>query len=457
MSESDFVVAVEDAGPARKHVKITLPAEKVASRLGDALGDLAANATLPGFRRGHAPAKLLEKRFGGELRKETRDRLIQEGFQEAVGGHGLRPVGDPMPVGSMAELEVKDGEDFSFELEIEVIPDFELPETKGFKIDRPVMEVTDEHVDGEIERQCIQAGTVLDVEDVEVGDRLLGNGHATKEGEAEPFFTHDNIDIIVPDADKDDGRGHVLGLRIEGLAGMLDGAGIGSELNIDAVGPEHHELEHIRGKQLTISLTIHKIQRIESAEVSDVYPRYGFTDEETFRSEVRRALDDRLQGEQRNAMREQAAKQLADSVDFELPERLTEQQSTRLIERERMNLLQRGALTNDEIEGRLADLRDAATDETRRRLKLSFLLARLAESKEIQVNEGELNSRIHQMAASQGMRPEQVKGELEKSGGLQNLAMQVREQKVLDGIVDEAELTDISAEEWNARTAADKA
>ena len=60
MSESDFVVAVEDAGPARKHVKITLPAEKVSSRLGDALGDLAANATIPGFRRGHAPAKLLE-------------------------------------------------------------------------------------------------------------------------------------------------------------------------------------------------------------------------------------------------------------------------------------------------------------------------------------------------------------------------------------------------------------
>ncbi|MEC8412831.1 MAG: hypothetical protein VXZ30_02255, partial [Planctomycetota bacterium] len=176
-----------------------------------------------------------------------------------------------------------------------------------------------------------------------------------------------------------------------------------------------------------------------------------------FRSEVRRALDDRLQGEQRNAMREQAAKHLAASVDFELPERLTEQQSTRLIERERMNLLQRGALTNDEIEGQLADLRDAATDETRRRLKLSFLLARLAETKEVQVTEGELNSRIHQMAASQGMRPEQVKGELEKSGGMQNLAMQVREQKVLDGIVDEAELTDISAEEWNARTAADKA
>ena len=87
----------------------------------------------------------------------------------------------------------------------------------------------------------------------------------------------------------------------------------------------------------------------------------------------------------------------------------------------------------------------------------SSACARLAESKEVQVTEGELNSRIHQMAASQGMRPEQVKGELEKSGGLQNLAMQVREQKVLDSIVDEGELTDISAEEWNARTAADKA
>ena len=251
----DFVVAVEDAGPVRKHIEDTLPAEKVSSTPRRCVGRSGSQRHHPWLPTGHAPAKLLEKRFGRASGKETRDRLIQEGFQEAVGGHGLRPVGDPCSVGSMADSEVKDGEDFSFELEIEVIPDFELPETKGYKIDRPVMEVTDEHVDGEIERQCIQAGTVLDVEDVKIGDRLLGNGHATKEGDEEPFFTHDNIDIIAwtPTRTTVVDTCSACGSMV--WPACLTGVGIGSELTIDAVGSEHHELEHIRGKKLTISMT----------------------------------------------------------------------------------------------------------------------------------------------------------------------------------------------------------
>ena len=151
---------------------------------------------------------------------------------------------------------------------------------------------------------------------------------------------------------------------------MLDGVGIGSELNIDAVGPEHHELEHIRGKKLTISLTIHKIQRIESAEVSDVYPRYGFPDEE---------LSAAKSGEPSTT----ACKVNNATPCVSRPPSIWRRRSTlssRTVDRTTVHppdrtgtdeLASTWRLTNDEIEGqRLADLRDAATDETRRRLKL---------------------------------------------------------------------------------------
>jgi len=448
-AESPYDVTVEDAGPARKRLTITVPADEVDRKVRESIGALAGSVQLPGFRKGHAPTKLIERRFGGDVRNEAKNQLLADAYASAIDRHELRPVTEPEPVGDFAELEVRDGEPLSFTVEVEVVPEMTLPDLEGLKIRKPTLEVTDEHVENEMLRQRTQLGTIVEIEDgFSEGDRILGPGTVVKEGDEEPFFTHDNVDVIVP-GDADGGRGAVLGLLIDGLAGMLAGKKVGDVLEIEAVGPESHELEHIRGKKLHIRIEIAKGQRIVPAEVDTVVAHYGLADEDTLREQVRIALEARLAAEQQHAMREQVYEQLGDAADFELPEKMTQNQATRVLERQRLELLYRGGMTTDEVEQRVAEMRADAETVTRRRLKLSFLMHRLADELGVTVTEQEVNARVVELARSRNLRPEKLRHDLIESGAIGEVGTQIRDHKVADRVIEKATIEDVSAEDWN--------
>jgi FKBP-type peptidyl-prolyl cis-trans isomerase (trigger factor) len=114
----------------------------------------------------------------------------------------------------------------------------------------------------------------------------------------------------------------------------------------------------------------------------------------------------------------------------------------------RLQLMQQG-LADDEIERRLAEIRASSEADTARRLKLFFVLARLAQQYEVGVTDAEVNGAVVQMARSRNMRPDAVRAELQKSGRLNEMALAIREAKTLDRILDKAKVSDIDAEEWN--------
>ena len=117
-----------------------------------------------------------------------------------------------------------------------------------------------------------------------------------------------------------------------------------------------------------------------------------------------------------------------------------------------MELLYQG-VAPDEIEKTIAEARTASEETAKRELKALFITERLAELHEIQVNEGEVNARIAQLAATRGMRPEQLKQEMINTGRLSTLAQQIREHKVLDQIIKDAEIEEMPAEEYNKTVA----
>jgi trigger factor len=139
---------------------------------------------------------------------------------------------------------------------------------------------------------------------------------------------------------------------------------------------------------------------------------------------------------------------LVDSVDFPLPERLSAVQMARNLEMARMEMLQRG-MEAEQVETRLAEMRAASEEDTKRRLKLFFILTRLAEEQGIQVSDAEVNGRIAAIAAQRGEAPQQLRQQLEQSGRLSELALSIREQKVVDRILDKAKFTEVPADKWN--------
>jgi trigger factor len=446
--KSIYDVKVEDAGPAKKRLTITVPADAIREKIEESIGTLANEAAVPGFRKGKVPRKLLERRFGSTVRNETKNQIVADAYASVIEEQEIRPVGEPEPVDKIDELELEEGKPLTFAVEVEVVPDFELPELENIDIKKPMLEITDEQIEEELNRNCLQMGEAEEIRsDFQPGDRLVGPGTATKEGEEEPFFRHEHIDIIVP-GDDEGGRGQVLGLLIDGLASLLKDKSVGDTLTVEAVGPEGHELEHIRGRKLTIEVTIREAQRITPASVEQVVAHYGMASEQLLREQIRIALEQRRDEQQRGAMREQVHDYLLDAVDFDLPEKLSAAQATRMVERQRLELLYQG-MSVEEVEERLAELRAEAEAASRRRLKLSFILNRLARHFEVEVSDQEVNGRIAAIAMQRGVRPDQLRTELVQSNRLGELAAQIRENKAADRVIDRANVTEIPAEEWN--------
>jgi len=447
--QDKYDVKIEDVGPAKKRLTITVPPDVIAEKIEESMGTLATQTTLPGFRKGHAPKALLERRFGTTVRSETKNQLVADAYSTALDQHDVKPVGEPEPVQPLDDLKLEVGKPLTFALDVEVVPQFDLPDLEKLEVKKPVMDVPDQHIDFELQRQCLQLGESQPIDsDFREGDRLLGPGSTTLEGEQEPFFTHDNIDIIVPGAE-DGGRGQILGLLVDNLASLLADKTVGDTITVETVGPEAHERVEIRGKKLTVEITLREAYRVNPATIDAVVEHYGLASEGILREQIKLALEQRRDEEQRNAMRQQVYDYLAHAVDFGLPEALSARQAGRMLERQRLEMLYQGGMSIDEVETRLAELRAETEAQSRDRLKLSFILHRLAEHFDIQVSDQEVNGRIAAIAAQRGVRPDKLRAELVQSGGITQIASQIREHKAVDRVIDQATVTEIPSEEWN--------
>ena len=445
-------VQVEEIGPARKRLTITIPADAVNEKIEESIGTLTVEAALPGFRKGHAPRKLIEKRFGGSLRTETKNQIIAQAYSSAIEKHKISPVGSPELSEQAKTVELEQGKPLTFSVEVEVVPEFELPALDGIEVKKPTLEITDEHINEELERQVYRWGRPARVEgDIESLDRMLCEVKVTKDGESEPFFTNPSSLIVVPRED-DGGRGQVLGLMIDGLRDALIDKKVGDTIELETVGPEAHERDDVRGVKLHIEVTIIAAERITPATIQEMIERFGLGSEDNLRDQIRMALSQRRDQEQLAAMREQIQEHLLKTIEFELPEKLSSSQLGRNLERIRMELLYRGVMPED-VETRLAELRGESEEATRRRLKIMFILHRLAEKFNIEVSDAEVNGVIAAMANQRGERPAKLRAELVQANRMGDLILQVRESRAVDRVLATAKVVDVSAEEWNALVA----
>jgi len=442
---------VTDSGPSRKRLRVRVSADVVDRRLGDSLDTLQEEAELPGFRRGRVPRALLEKRFGTDVRSRTRDQLVTEALGQAVERSGLSVVGDPFGT-SMQDIALEQGRDLEFEVDIEVRPEFDLPEYEGLQLKRPQVEVDQSAVERELERICLNEGSLEPHDKAQAGDYLTGNARMV-DGEG---TEHYNIDGAVVQIPSDGGSGMILGVLVDDFGAQLGLPAIGDTLTITTRGPEQHEVEALRGKDLTITFEVTAIDKIVPLPVEELASRLGMETTDQVRQALQQRLEQRALIEQRSALRNQVARYLVQQTSFDLPERLTAQQAARALERRRMEMMYHGA-DPSMIELNIAELRRASAAEAQQSLKLFFVLSAVAEKLEVQVSEQEVRRQVAQMAIERGMRPEQLFHELIESKRINAVAEQVREHKTLDAIVDKAAITDVPADELAENEAATKA
>ena len=445
----DVEITLIDIGPCAKQIKFNIPAKSIDTRLSDALSALAGEAAVPGFRKGKAPRGLIEKKFGANLLNEARGQIMSDAYQRALDENKLRPISEPRPVTGEVVAELQRGKSFTFSVEIEIAPEFAVPDFTSYEVKKPTIEVTQEHIDGEILRQSYRWGAPARLEGtLEHLDRMLGKAVVTIAGKDGVFFETDKALCVVP-AKEDEGKGALLGLIFDGLDKALLGKSVGDTITVTTTGAEGHEREELRGKTINVTYTIGEAERITPRTHKELAEMFGVETEELFIEQIRDALEQRRDGEQRAAMREQVADQLIAGIQFELPTKLSEEQATRTIEQQRMEMLSRG-VDEASVEHRIAEIRGKSEANAINRLKLFFIMSRLAEHFGVNVTDQELNGRIASIAAQQNARPEQVRAQIEKSGRMNEVVSVIRDAKVGDRIIAQAKVSDIAADAWNA-------
>src|SRR3954471_14290901 len=169
--EPDFqyAVKVEDVGPGSKKVTVDIPRDRIDEKLKDQFKELRQQAAIPGFRVGHAPQKLIEKRFANDVRDQVRSTLIRESYEQAVEKNKLQVIGEP-EFDNPDAIKLPENGALSYSFQVEVQPEFTLPEFSKLTVKKPKIAITEENVEQAMRNLREQQGTLVPIEDRGVED-----------------------------------------------------------------------------------------------------------------------------------------------------------------------------------------------------------------------------------------------------------------------------------------------
>ena len=432
------IVTIEDTGPCKKKILVEIPEEKIKSALNEQYDELKKDSVVPGFRKGRAPLRLLEKRFGSDVGKQVKLKLMLDASESALKDAELDTLGDPDI--DHEKVEMPDSGALKFDFEVEVRPEFELPELEGIAVETTEIKITDKQVEEQILNLQKQAGIWAPKEDgaVEDDDQVIADVELTIEG-VEEIEKLDNTEIMVRKS------GFVGPVPVEELDKLLAGAKHNDVKKTEIDIPKTFYNEQYRGKKIGVEITVKEIKQLEPAELNEeFFMKYGFETKDELSEAIREARLTQAQRDVRSAMAGQVYEYLLEKTKFDLPADVVAAQSMQLLQRQYSNLLMQGT-ERSKVDERMGELRASSEGQAKQQLKILFIMDKIAEKFDINVNEEEINGHIAQVAAQRGRRPEKMREELLRDGSLAQFSLQVREQKCVEKILESAKITEVKA------------
>ena len=443
----ECTVSVDDCGPWKKKISIDIDRAQVDKELDKQYGELRYTAQIPGFRKGRAPRRLIEKRYGEDISDQAKLRLLAQTFEQIDKKQDFEVLGEPDFDPEKIELP-KEG-DFHFDYEVEVKPQFELPPLEGIRIEKPLFEVTDERVDEALEQLLKRQGRIADITDAptEEKDVITADVTMRAQGVEEPIQEETRLFVQTE---------KLLQVPIEVEENWLVGVKIDDTKTCSATVPDDYEKEAYRGKQAEFEVKVKGIRRLIPAEMNEeFFQRLGVSDEQELKKHIEDDLEQQSDREIRNQMSQQVYRFLDEAIGFELPVGVATRHADRALQQQYFRLLQQG-VPQEQITQNLEQLRASSTTESQRQLKMSFILEKVSEKLGVEVSDGEVNAVVAQVAARYGRRPERMREEMQREGRLEQIKDQLRDEKAVDKILEMAEVVDAPIKEEKTEPAAEE-
>lgn len=434
--QEDLDLDVEIASPSacERHVTVTISRKDVDRYLDEAYSGMMATASVPGFRVGRAPRKLVESRFKDEVGEQIKGSLLMDSLGQISEQQSFTAISEPDL--NLEAVEVPDEGPMIFEFNIEVRPEFDLPKWRGLTVKRPVREFTDDDIDNHKQQMLGRYGQLAPFEGAaRDGDYVAAR--VTTRHDGRQVSREDELVVrIRPKLSFVDGQ-------LEGFADLMSGVKQGDTRTATMTLSNDAPNVEFRGKEVEIEFEVLEVKQLKLPELTpDFLEEMGdFESEEQLDEAIRSNLERQLTYEQQQKARAQITAELTKQADWELPPGLLKRQSARELERAVMELRSAG-FSEAEIRARENSLLQNSTQSTSRALKEHFILERIAEDESLEAEEGDFDREIMLMAMQSGESPRRVRAQIEKRGLMDVLQNQIVERKVLDMVQEAAKFED---------------
>lgn len=446
----EFEFDVEAAGTCKRRVIVTIPRKEVDRYFAEEFDKIRNEATVPGFRPGRVPRRLLEKRFRNELREPVKNRLMLDAFWALVEQAKLAPISDPDLDPDAVELP--DEGDFAFEFSVEVRPEFPTPQWRGLKLRKKVYQCTPEYLEKMVGRR-VQSLSSLDPvnEPAQMGDCIDCDITLRYEGRVLSSADHERI-VLRPRLTFIDGVIPDFGQQMVGVR-----AGESRFCNVEV--SDNCPDPNLAGKTVQAQFKVHAVLRVRPVDnLDEVAREVGYESAEALKKGFEEEIQARLEQETYEDLRRQVLDQLIHVVPTDLPEDLVKRQTEREVRRRAVELARAG-YSSQEIQQQLNFIAREARSVVVRLLREHFLLERLAEEEKIEATPEDIDAEIERIARRTMRSPRRVRAEYEQENAWDVLRNAIIERKMIERIIEAAELTEevvpLSAPEESTETAVD--
>ena len=414
LSETVYEVSATRSGEELKHLK-----KHVLVHFKDAKVD--------GFRKGHVPVDVLEKKFKKEIEGEILNHIISEEYRKAVEENNLSPIAD-------IKLEKYENNEKKVEVvfTIPVLPEITLGDYKSVKVEKEALDVNDEKVNAEIEIMRSNAGKLKEVADDE----------AAKDKDVANINFEGFVDGEAFDGGKAEGFDLTLGSKsfIDTFEDQIIGHKKGDEFDVNVTFPEEYHAENLKGKPAVFKVKVNSIKRKEEAELNeDLAKELGYDSVEDLKAKTKENLIKREETRIENEYKGKVVDAVVEGVNFEIPEAIVEREIQFQINRFAQQLQMQGMSLNQyfEMTGQdIEKMRESIKESAEKSVKRDLVLTEIAKAENVQATEEEVNAELDRTALMYGMDREGLIAEVRKSGNYARFIDEIKYQIINRKTVD---------------------
>ena len=394
---------VEKISGNQVKINFEIASEKFDEAVQKAYLKVRGRVAVPGFRKGKAPRKLIEKMYGeGVFYDDAFDILFPAEYEAAVKENNLQVVDRP-EVDEMKQIGV--GKELQFSIKVFVKPDVELGNYKGLKAVKYVHKVTDEEIDNRIQQDVDKATTMADVTDraVENGDTVNLNYAGTVDGVAFEGGTAENQTLEI-------GSGHF----IPGFEEQMIGMQIGEEKDLNVKFPDEYHAENLKGKDAVFHVKVNGIQTkvvpaLDDDFAADVSEFDTFAD---YKANITKELTDRADKNAAVQLENELVQQAVDAADCDIPDAMIEDEIDIMLRELKIRMMYQGLKYEDYLKytGQTEDqVKEMYRSEAKNRVKMQLVLDAIIKAENIDVTEEEVEKATAEEAERSGRELEEFK------------------------------------------------